>query len=235
MATERSQQEVSTAASDARRDQILRAALDVIAERGFSDTRIADVANRSDVSSGLVIYYFKTKDQLLTEAMRFAEDAWYEEGARRMAAIASAAGRLEAIVGMTFDGGPTAVSLNGSPADEPRESWALWLDLWALSVRNPAVAEVRREFDEHWRRTIRNVVSDGIRDGEFDELDVESFGLTFSALLDGLAVQVALRDPSVNDDTAFATAMQFASDRLGFAWPGARRSRSKGQRGKGHH
>ena len=49
---------------------MLRAALDVIAERGFPDTRIADVAERVGVSPALVIYYFKTKDHLLTEAMR---------------------------------------------------------------------------------------------------------------------------------------------------------------------
>ena len=56
---------------------MLRAALEVISERGFADTRIADVAERAGVSPALVIYYFKTKDQLLTEAIRHYEDTWY--------------------------------------------------------------------------------------------------------------------------------------------------------------
>src|ERR1022692_1863930 len=86
---------------DGRRTQILRAALDVLVERGFPDTRIADVAERSEVSPALVIYYFKTKDRLLTEAIRYSEDLWYEEGARRLAALPSAAKRLEEIVAMT--------------------------------------------------------------------------------------------------------------------------------------
>ncbi len=64
---------------------MLRAALEVLAERGFPETRIADVAARAQVSPALVIYYFKTKDSLLTEAIRYAEDLWYEQGARRMA------------------------------------------------------------------------------------------------------------------------------------------------------
>ena len=59
---------------------MLRAALEVIAERGFPETRIADVAERAGTSPALVIYYFKTKDNLLTEAMRFAEDLWYDLG-----------------------------------------------------------------------------------------------------------------------------------------------------------
>ena len=49
-------------------------------ERGYPDTRIADVAERAGTSPALVIYYFKTKDQLLTEAIRYAEDTWYEAG-----------------------------------------------------------------------------------------------------------------------------------------------------------
>ena len=124
---------------------MLRAALEVIGERGFPETRIADVAERVGTSPALVIYYFTTKDNLLTEAMRFAEDTWYDPGARRMEAIDSAAGRLEEIVAMTC--------LPDADGELP-DSWALWLDLWAQSVRHPEVAPVREEFDDHWRETI---------------------------------------------------------------------------------
>jgi len=79
-------------APEVRREQMIRAALEVIQERGFPDTRIADVAQRAGVSPALVIYYFGTKDSLLTEAIRFSEDAFYDLGARRMAAAANARG-----------------------------------------------------------------------------------------------------------------------------------------------
>ena len=51
--------------------------------RGYADTRIADVAEHTGISPALAIYYFKTRDQLLTEALRYSEDAWYAAGARR--------------------------------------------------------------------------------------------------------------------------------------------------------
>ena len=69
--------------ADQRREQMLRAAIEVIEERGFPETRIADVAARAGTSPALVIYYFKTKDQLLTEAIRYSEDNWYAAGTRR--------------------------------------------------------------------------------------------------------------------------------------------------------
>src|SRR5689334_719676 len=112
--------------ADQRRDQMLRAALDVIVERGYTERRIADVAERAGTSPALVIYYFKTKDQLLTEAIRFSEDSWYEAGTRRMEQIPTAAGKLEELVAMSCL--PEADS-------EPTSSWVLWLDLWAQAVR----------------------------------------------------------------------------------------------------
>ena len=77
----------------ARREQLLRSALEVIVARGYADTRIADVAEHAGISPALVIYYFKTRDQLLTEALRYSEDAWYAAGTQRLAAITTAVGR----------------------------------------------------------------------------------------------------------------------------------------------
>ena len=214
---------VTGAAADLRRDHMLRCALEVIAERGFPETRIADVADRAGTSPALVIYYFKTKDSLLTEAMRFAEDSWYDLGARRMGVIDSAAERLEEIVAMTC--------LPQADAELP-DSWALWLDLWAQSVRHPEVARVREEFDAHWRDTIAGVVRDGQRSGEFTDVDAGDFAISLSALLDGLAIQIALDDPVVSPTRAFEVSMGYAAQTLGFAWRSAKPRSGKQSRAK---
>ena len=61
---------------------MLAAAAQLIAERGFSETRIADVADRVGASPALVIYYFGTKDSLLTAALRWSESAFYAAAER---------------------------------------------------------------------------------------------------------------------------------------------------------
>ena len=193
-----------------RRQQMLRAALDVIVERGYADTRIADVAERTGTSPALVIYYFKTRDQLLTEAIRYSEDTWYAEYVRRMEEIPTAPGRLAELIAM--------FCLPGTdPA--PRSEWLLWLDLWALSPRNPGVATVRRKFDERWRETISSTVLSGQESGEFSSaVDAAEFAVTLSALLDGMAVQIALEDPDVPPSRAYDLAMRYAAGQLGFTW-----------------
>src|ERR1700761_3251945 len=164
--------------STARREQLLRSALEIIVTRGYADTRIADVAEHAGISPALVIYYFKTRDQLLTEALRYSEDAWYAAGTQRLAEIETATGRLPELIAMTClpDTDPAA-----------RTEWLLWLDLWALSPRNAGVASVRRKFDERWRGTITDTGLGGPETGEFTATDADEFAVTLSALLDGMA------------------------------------------------
>ncbi len=203
------QQADSPGTADQRREQMLQAALEVMADRGYPETRIADVAERAGTSPALVIYYFKTKDQLLTEAIRYSEDNWYAAGTSRMAAIGTAAGKLEELV---------AMSCLPEADAEPNSSWGLWLDLWAQAVRHPEVASVRQKFDERWRETISSLVLAGQEAGEFGPVDTADFAIALSALLDGLAVQIALGDTVVSPHRAFELSMHFVAKELGFAW-----------------
>ncbi|HSS89084.1 MAG TPA: TetR family transcriptional regulator C-terminal domain-containing protein [Streptosporangiaceae bacterium] len=197
--------------ADQRREQMLRAALEVIVERGYPDTRIADVAQRAGTSPALVIYYFKTKDQLLTEAIRLSEDTWYATGTSRVAAIDTAAGRLEELIAMSC-------LPEEDDADAPNTSWLLWLDLWTQAARHPEVAGVRQKFDERWRDTITSLVVEGQEAGEFGPVSPADFAVTLSALLDGFAIQIALEDPTVDAGRAFELTMRFAAGELGFTW-----------------
>jgi AcrR family transcriptional regulator len=208
--------------ADQRREQMLHAALEVISARGYADTRIADVAERAGVSPALVIYYFKTKDQLLTEAIRYYEDTWYSVGQSRMAGLTSAAARLEEIV---------AMSVLSEADPEPASSWQLWLDFWAQAARNAEVAGVRQKSDERWREMIAALVFEGQEAGEFHPVDAGSFAIYLSTLMDGLTIQIALEDPVVDSVRAFELCMRFVADQLGFDWKPGRSRNSPSQAG----
>jgi AcrR family transcriptional regulator len=213
------------AAADQRRAQMLHAALEIISERGYADTRIADVAERSGVSPALVIYYFKTKDQLLTEAIRHYEDGWYEVGQHRLEKLPTARARLEEIV---------AMSTLAEDDPEPGSSWQLWLDFWAQAARNSEAAAVRRKSDELWRDLIADLVQAGQDAGEFAPVDKHQFAIGLSALLDGLTIQIALEDPVVDSVGAFELSMHFVANQLGFDWtPGRGRDTVAGPGGPG--
>src|SRR5881227_2571897 len=52
-------------AAGRKRDAILRAAIDVFAERGYFNAQVADVARVAGVAAGTVYLYFRSKDDLL--------------------------------------------------------------------------------------------------------------------------------------------------------------------------
>ena len=195
--------------ADHRRDRMLAAAAELIAERGFGETRIADVAERVGASPALVIYYFGTKDRLLTEALRYSEQSFYTTADQLLSTTTSLVPRLETLVRLTCV--PQAKG-------EIAGAWGLWFDVWAQAFRHPEVKKDRVELDQRWRSMIAQVVRDGVHSGEISVVDAEEFAVAFAALLDGLSIQVALEDPVVDPRRAYRIAMRFASAELGFAW-----------------
>lgn len=47
-----------------RRNDILEAALELFVQRGYSGTKIADIAQKAGMSTGLMFHYFENKEQL---------------------------------------------------------------------------------------------------------------------------------------------------------------------------
>jgi AcrR family transcriptional regulator len=196
----------ATENNEARRTEMLRAAAELICERGFGDTRIADVAKRAGVSSALVIYYFGTRDRLLVDALRHSEESFYEAGEKMLAEVTSLRERLSLLIKWTCV--PEA-------DNEIPGAWGLWFDLWAQAFRHDEVRAGRVELDARWRKMIVDAIKSAEAMDELDvDIDARLFALEFSALLDGLSIQVALDDPEVDSDMAYRIAMRFAEREL---------------------
>ena len=193
----------ATENNEPRRIEMLRAAAELICERGFGDTRIADVAKRAGVSSALVIYYFGTRDRLLVDALRHSEESGYEAMEQKLAEISSLRERLSLLIKWTCV--PEA-------DNEIPGAWGLWFDLWAQAFRHDEVKAGRVELDARWRA----MIVDAVKSAEAPDIDVDvrTFALEFSALLDGLSIQVALEDPEVDSTVAYDVAMRFAEREL---------------------
>ena len=209
----------ASAPPDLRREQMLSAAAELIGERGFSETRIADVARRAGASPALVIYYFATKDQLLTEALRFSEEAFYRTVTAELDTLRTARERLELLVRTTC--------VPQGEGEVPG-AWGLWFDLWAQAFRHPEVKKDRAELDAQWRDLIARVIQGAVDAGEIETIDVDTFAIMWGSLLDGLVVQVALDDPVVTGKRARQIALDVAFKELGLdAAPARRRTPKK--------
>jgi AcrR family transcriptional regulator len=176
------------------------------------------VAKRAGTSSGLVIYYFGTRDRLLVDALRFSEEAYYDSAAMLLGDEQDFRNRLSMLVEWSC-----VPSLPG----EVSGSWGLWLDLWATALRHPEVREARVELDSRWRDLLERIVTEGQRSGAVKrDVDARQFALSFTVVLDGLSTQVALDDPEITSDVAYDIGMEYAEQRLGLS-PTKRRANKR--------
>lgn len=165
-----------------RRPQILAAAAEVIAERGLAKTRIADVAERAETSSPAVLYWFGTKSKLLTAALMEDERRFDELMAERLESLDSPSAKLREVF-----------EICAEDAD-----WTLWLELWTRALHDEPMREAERQVERRWRAMLTEVIEEGRRTGEFTTDSAESAALAIGAMIDGLAVQVTIRDPAVS-------------------------------------
>jgi len=186
--------------SKERRQEILQAAAKVIAERGLCETRIVDIAKQAGASAALVMYYFESKDRLLTEALTFSEDRFYLEAFNQLTALPSAREQLTHLIESSIP--PEA------------DDWPLWIELWSRGLRDREAAKKRSALDRRWRWTIADIVRTGQRSGEFGGVDADDFALRLASLIDGLALQVVLEDEEVSADKMRSVCTDFSRREL---------------------
>jgi len=196
----------------------------VIGERGLCDTRISDIAERVGTSPALIVYYFRTKERLLADALTFAEDRFYTQTAQELEAIPDATGKLVRLI-----------EISCSPSEGMQEwldEWVLWLDLWTRAFRDAEVSDQRRVLDRRWRETIAAIIRAGQAADEFDPRpDADDLARRLASMIDGLAIQVVLRDPEVSSDRMRDICLGMVSNELGLRRGDAAASRRSIARG----
>lgn len=80
-----------------KRELILRSATKVFAERGFFNSKVADIAKQAGIADGTVYLYFKSKDEILHSIFDKAMDEFISEGRRKLEGIDAPVERLKKI------------------------------------------------------------------------------------------------------------------------------------------
>ncbi|MCX4473645.1 TetR family transcriptional regulator [Micromonospora sp. NBC_01655] len=206
-------------AAEIRLDALLRTACDVITERGLANTRTADVAQAAGVSQALVFYHFATKERLLAQAFEYAVE---QDLARLDAVIRSSASPLVKLRRMLKLYAPTGRST----------SWSMWIDGWSESLRAPELEKVSRRLDLRWREDLTAVISDGVREGTFECADPAGAAWRINAVMDGLAVQLAVHERVISRRQSaewirLVTARELGLDPAQLEWSAPAQERSR--------
>ena len=151
-----------------RRDRIIDACLELIAEVGVAGTSHRKVAQRANVPLGSMTYHFTGMEELLREAFTRFSDTVVAVFESRLAAAGSLAEARAAVVGIIND------DLFASPHE-----LVLTHELYALAARNPEY----RQITHRWMRRSRIALERHFSPDTAAQLD---------ALIEGLSIHRAL-------------------------------------------
>ncbi len=163
-----------------RREEVLEATCEIIAEVGFRNVRVSDVAKRAGISTGVVHYYFGTKEQMLDDAFRFAVQQARHRSLESIRGKRNARDRLYAVLDVQL------------PTDESDREWPLWLHLWAEALMRPPLQELNRATYENWIALIEGIIVEGQASGEFHPVPARDVTLQLLTMIDGLVIQATL-------------------------------------------
>ena len=175
-----------------RRDQLAAAALQTLAELGYANTSLRDIAQNSDFSHGVLHYYFADKFELITYCVR----RYKAECVKRYDSIVATAATADEL--RTGFGAAMAGTLR-----EDASLHRLWYDLRNQSLFEEKFRADVKEIDQSLERMIWRIV------GRYAELAGKLPTVTPNlayALADGVFQHALLRH--LSGDAAAATDLE---------------------------
>lgn len=139
--------------SERTRQRILDAAAEVLAERGYADARLTDIAARAGMQAGSLYYHFESRDELVSEILRLGIEKSWDHVAAAVGRLPSSASPLDrlaaairahtkAIVGLSAYASAQARIIGQLPNDLARAHrkgmrayGAYWHDLFEAAQR----------------------------------------------------------------------------------------------------
>lgn len=199
--------------ADERRQEILRATLAVVAEKGFAGVTLRDVAAEVGVVHGLIRHYFGSREELVAAAFDSAVTAELD----RDEEYAEQVEPLEAVADWLVS--------------TPREHYLVWIDAWSEAPRNDALAAALRRHHRDCERRLARIIERLVAAGLGHSADPAADARALTALGDGVAVQLHVIG-TLDRRTADAVVLDAAEQRLGIAAGTLARASRRAARGQ---
>jgi AcrR family transcriptional regulator len=149
------------------------------------------------ISTGIIHYYFRTKEELLQESFRYMTDRARARSRRALEGVADPTERLFAVVAANL---PTA----NDPGD-----WPIWIHLWAESLRDPNIRKLNSTSYSSWIALVQGLIEEGQAEGAFLGVDAKVFATQLLAMIDGLVIQAVVSGRSASARTVHDLVMEF--------------------------
>lgn len=180
-----------------RTEQIILAAMQVFAARGFADARMEDIAEAAGLSKGTLYLYFDSKDAVI-EAILNAFITREMDAAR---AVIAAGGPVEdRLIAMS--------RVMAADLVEIEPFTPLYLEFLALALRKQPVHQTILDLFTGFMDILVPLIAEGIESGEFRGVDPNEAALTIGALFEGMILLQAYAPEKIDLEQHLETGME---------------------------
>jgi AcrR family transcriptional regulator len=157
-------------------DAILEAACRVVVREGAHGLRMATVAAEAGVSKALVHYYFATRQELLRNAISYAETHLAEALAHELGQLGTGREKVERAL------------LAGVEATPPySDQRSLWNEVWSGLRYDDELRPLVTRFYGAWLERFATLIAEGQADGSVSPtVDPRAAGMRLAATADGI-------------------------------------------------
>jgi AcrR family transcriptional regulator len=158
--------------SNTRRAQLTRAAYKAIGQKGYDDFTIRDIARGAGLSTGLVHYYFKNKEDLLLNLLKEMNANLRFYLNRALTELTDPREKLLTFCDQAFN-----------LVDREKAYFNVLIDFWAQMNRNNRIRQANVKLFQSYRDEISTILKEGSANGLFKIADVKLTSVIIISLI----------------------------------------------------
>lgn len=175
---------------EAKRTQILEAALTVFTRQGINDFRMIEIAEAANVGKGTLYEYFPSKDDLIVGCFSLFMSRFNDHVMAKLSGVTDPVAKIRSLIRASFEFCMT-----------DRELFDTIFDFYAAGIPRREGKSLLTELTPMYTDMIlwvSTVIDDGVAQGLFRPTDSKVAASSILALLDGLFFQLALGVININ-------------------------------------
>ncbi|HOF14812.1 MAG TPA: TetR/AcrR family transcriptional regulator [Spirochaetota bacterium] len=179
-----------------RRNQLTRAAYKVVSRKGYYNFTVRDIAKEAGLSTGLVHYYFKNKDDLLVSVLRVMNENLRSYLAKALEQIEDPKEKIIIFMDEAFH-----------LVEREKEYFHVLIDFWTQINHNERIRKANIKLYQSYRAECAKIIQEGIGKNVFNNVDVQYTATMIVAFIQGLIIQYII-DNEAFDYTEYSKKMK---------------------------
>jgi AcrR family transcriptional regulator len=164
-----------------RRAQLTRAAYKVVGQKGYYDFTIRDIAREAGLSTGLVHYYFKNKEDLLLNLLKEINKNMLIVLNKAISTSDDPKEKLNIFMNQAFN-----------LVRDEKDYFYIVIDFWTQVNKNDRMKRANTKLFKSYRDEISKILKEGIEKGVFMKMDVDYTSAVIISIIQGMIIQYVI-------------------------------------------